>query len=143
MSQRSTFLHCFLFQMKIWSVEAWNRIDVERGRSLSWKSLVEQLKVFVLASKCFRSLHQHTATSWDSIIIIRYLVQTILICNCQIWGFESLNVIEKVHLWFCKILLKLKSLTPNCMVYGELGRYQLIVHVHSRMINYWAKSYQG
>ena len=33
--------------------------------------------------------------------------------------------------------------TPNCMVYGELGRYPLEIDIKVRMISYWSKLIQG
>jgi hypothetical protein len=51
------------------------------------------------------------------------MIKPILLYGCEVWGFGKNEVLERVHLKFCKILLKLKSSTPNYMVYGELGRY--------------------
>jgi hypothetical protein len=36
--------------------------------------------------------------------------------------------------------LQLKATTPNCMIYGELGRYPLDIDIKVRNILYWAKS---
>jgi hypothetical protein len=33
--------------------------------------------------------------------------------------------------------------TPNCMVYGELGRYPLEIDIKVRMISHWCKLIQG
>jgi hypothetical protein len=43
--------------------------------------------------------------------------------GCEIWGFGKNDIIERVHLKFCKLLLRLKVSTPNFMVYGELSRF--------------------
>ena len=43
--------------------------------------------------------------------------------SCEVWGFENCAEIEKVHLRFCKKILKVRQTTSNYMVYGELGRY--------------------
>jgi hypothetical protein len=48
------------------------------------------------------------------------MVEPILLYGCAIWGFENLKVLEQVHLMFCKRILKVRSTTPNYMVYGEL-----------------------
>jgi hypothetical protein len=50
------------------------------------------------------------------------MVKPILLYGCEIWGFGNNNVLEKVHLKFCKMILNLKTSTPNYMIYGELGR---------------------
>jgi hypothetical protein len=52
---------------------------------------------------------------------------------------EENDILEKVHLKFCKIILNLKATTPNCMIYGELGRYPLDIDIKPRNILYWSK----
>ena len=49
------------------------------------------------------------------------------------------NILEKIHLKFCKIILHLKATTPNCMLYRELGRYPLDINIKLRNILYWSK----
>jgi hypothetical protein len=51
------------------------------------------------------------------------MVKPILLYGCEIWGFGNNDLLEKVHLKFCKMILNLKTSTPNYMIYGELGRY--------------------
>jgi hypothetical protein len=50
------------------------------------------------------------------------VVKPILLYGCELWGLSNCDIIERVHLKYCKLLLILKSSTPNCMIYGELGR---------------------
>ena len=71
------------------------------------------------------------------------LVKPILLYGCEIWGSGNNDILEKVHLKFCKIILHLKATTPNCMVYGELGRYPLDIDIKLRNILYWAKLITG
>jgi hypothetical protein len=40
----------------------------------------------------------------------------------EVWCFENLDILEKLHLRFNKHLLQLKRSTPNAMLHGELGR---------------------
>jgi hypothetical protein len=63
------------------------------------------------------------------------IVLPILTYSCEVWGFENCAEIEKVHLRFCKKILKVRQTTSNYMVYGELGRYPLNIHI--RMIVFW------
>lgn len=65
------------------------------------------------------------------------LVAPVLLYASEIWGFENKNSIEKVQLQFCKSILKVRSSTPNFLVYGELGRFPLETIVKQKMILFW------
>ena len=67
------------------------------------------------------------------------LVEPILLYGSEIWGYENLQIIEKVHLQFCKQIFNVKKSTPNVMVYGELGRIPLEIQVKLRMVSFWSK----
>ena len=71
------------------------------------------------------------------------LVKLRSLYGCEIWDFGNNDILEKVHLKFCKIILHLKASTPNCMIYGELGRYPLYIDINLRNILYWAKLITG
>jgi hypothetical protein len=36
--------------------------------------------------------------------------------------YENVQVLEKIHLQFCRNILKIRTSTPNFMSYGEIGR---------------------
>ena len=57
--------------------------------------------------------------------------------------FSNNDIIEKVHLKFCKLILHLKLSTPLYMIYGEIGRYPLEIDIESRIISFWAKLLSG
>ena len=67
----------------------------------------------------------------------------ILLYGSEIWGFENIDIIERVHLRFCKLILHHKQSTPNFMVYGELGRYPISVIMKVRMIRFWCRILNG
>ena len=71
------------------------------------------------------------------------MVLPITLYGCEIWGFRKLEVIEKLHLQYCKILLNVKKCTPNVMVLGELGRLPLEYNVNCRMLGFWYKLING
>ena len=54
-------------------------------------------------------------------------------------GFSQANVIERVHLQFCKRRLGVKKTTQNDFVYGELGRTTCIIKRYVPIIKYWFK----
>ena len=64
-------------------------------------------------------------------------VCSILSFSSQVWGFGKCKEIERIHLKFCKTLLKVKSSTCNMGVYGELGRYLLYISRYARIIKFW------
>ena len=70
-------------------------------------------------------------------------VKPILLYGCETWGFGKNDINERVHLKFCKLLLHVKTSTPNFMVYGELGRYPIDIDIKVRMISYWSKLILG
>jgi hypothetical protein len=74
-----------------------------------------------------------------SCVLFYKLILPILMYSSEVWGFHTAPDIEKVHLYFCKRVLRLKKSTANYFVYGELGRYPLYVHRLLRIIKYWLK----
>ena len=48
------------------------------------------------------------------------MVLPILTYGCEVWGYHKGDAIERVHREFLKGLLKMKSITMNELVYGEL-----------------------
>ena len=44
---------------------------------------------------------------------------------------------EIFHTKFIKMILHVNPFTPDCMVYGETGRYAVLNQVKCRMIGYW------
>ena len=69
--------------------------------------------------------------------LFKKLVKPILLYVCEVWGFGNVDVLERVELKFIKQVLKLKSCTPNYIVYREVGLYPLYIDIHGRMVSYW------
>ena len=67
------------------------------------------------------------------------MVKPIMLYGSEIWGYNSVDVLEWVQLRFFKILLKVHKSTPNVMVYGELGSYPLHLSIQVRMLSFWHK----
>ena len=67
-----------------------------------------------------------------------------LLYGSEIWGFsKNIDCLEKIQLRICKLLLKLKSSTPNYMIYGELGRFPIELDIKIRMVSFWARLILG
>ena len=69
------------------------------------------------------------------------IVLPILLYGSEIFGYENVNILETLHLKFCKYVLGFKRSTPNCMVhvYGELVRCSLDVTIKVIIINFRRK----
>lgn len=62
-------------------------------------------------------------------------ILSILLLNCEVWGYENVNDIEKVHIEFLRRITNSRKSTPSYMIYGELGRFPLEILIKSR--KYW------
>ena len=71
------------------------------------------------------------------------IIKPIFLYGSEIWDFSNNESIERVHLKFCKILLKLKISTPNYLIYRELGLYPMDIDIKVRIISYWTRLLTG
>ena len=62
------------------------------------------------------------------------LVAPVILYASEIWGFQASLAIERVLLKLCKWLLKVPSCTTNEMVYGELGRFPMLINRKIRIL---------
>ena len=53
--------------------------------------------------------------------------EPILLYGCEVWGYENLDILEKVHTKFGKFIFGVSKYSHNMPVYGELGRYPLSI----------------
>jgi hypothetical protein len=67
------------------------------------------------------------------------LVSPILLYACEVIGFDKNDNIEKVHLQFLKNILRVRTTTPNHLVYDELDRFPLVIDIKCRMLTFWNK----
>ena len=70
-------------------------------------------------------------------------VLPILTYGCEIWGFENLEILERIHAEFLRNITKARKSTPHYMLYAELGRYPLDITIKSRMIGFWNRMVTG
>ena len=62
------------------------------------------------------------------------MVKPILLYGSEVWGFGDLDILERTLLKFLKIILSMKSSTPNFMGYGETGVFPLYIDIQCRVI---------
>jgi hypothetical protein len=64
-----------------------------------------------------------------------------VLVGSEVWGVGKNDNIEKVPLQFLKRILGIRVTTPNCLVYGELGRYMypLDINIKCRMLCFWSR----
>lgn len=55
------------------------------------------------------------------------ILPNILSYGSEIWGFHKAPDIEKIHLKFLKQVLGVRQQTPNSAVFGEFGRFPLLI----------------
>lgn len=105
------------------------------------KHVVEQAK------KALFSLYQKTRnldlTTECQLKLFDHTILPILTYGSEIWCFGDLTMVEKVHTDFLKRILKVKSSTPNVMLYGDLGRFPISLSIKKRAIGFWYEIVSG
>ena len=70
---------------------------------------------------------------FDSVIV------PVLEYGSEIWGAGKYEVLERVHMKFCKMILGLPPSATTMAVLGELGRFPLSLARHYKMVKYWLR----
>ena len=70
-------------------------------------------------------------------------VMPILTYGSEIFGFENLDLLEKIHTDFLKKITKCRRSTPSYILYAELGRFPIEIIIKSRIIGYWNRIILG
>ena len=58
------------------------------------------------------------------------LILPIITYGCEVWGYENTNLLEKLHLQYCRNIVGVRTTTPNFMAYGELGRTPIDIYIY-------------
>ena len=67
------------------------------------------------------------------------LVRPVLMYCAEVWGFHEGPDIERVHIKFCKMILRVKQSTPSDIVLGETRRVDIKTWRQIPIIKYWLK----
>jgi len=78
-----------------------------------------------------------------AIKLFDHTIVPILTYSCEVWGYEDLALIERVHCNILRKLFKLRKSAPLYMLYGETRRYPLSIVIKSKIIGYWLSLLKG
>ena len=67
----------------------------------------------------------------------------IIAYGCEVWGYEDLQMFERIHNQFLRLVTKCRKSTPMYMLYGELDRYPIEIIIKSRLIGFWTRIITG
>ena len=67
----------------------------------------------------------------------------ILTYSAEVWGYESIDLLEKIHNEFLRKIFNLRKSSPLYMIYAEFGRYPIDLTIKCRMIAYWNRLITG
>ena len=71
--------------------------------------------------------------------LIDSIVTPLALYSAEVWGLRETPEIESINTFACKRMLGVTKRTPNCLVYGELGRYPITITAKLRAVKYWLK----
>lgn len=85
------------------------------------KNLAEQARkaLFLLYSR----INNLNLTVDLQIKLFDRTVVSVMTYSCEIFGFENIQILERIHTEFLRRISKTKKSTPLFMLYAELGRY--------------------
>ena len=112
------------------------------GIMFTWTGNVNLSKQ-LLADKALKAMHEVLKMGRMYKLSIKCLldlfdkmITPILLYGSEVLCFSNNDILEKIHLIFCKILFNLKTPTPSYMVYGELGWYPMYIDIKIRTVCY-------
>ena len=71
------------------------------------------------------------------------MIMPILLYGSEIWGYGNIEPLELFYRKFLKRMLGIHQSTPNCIVYGEVGKKPLKNEICIRIVSFWAKISDG
>lgn len=110
--------------------------------STSGKFNIAQATLAEQASKAVFSLKNKLRDMYDPqpdfcCMLFDKLIVPILNYGCEVWGFCRADQVERVHMKYCKSVLRMRQSSGNYFCYGELGRRPLRVLRMHRILKYW------
>ena len=69
-------------------------------------------------------------------------IKPILLYECEVWGYESMEQIEIFHRHFLRRVLRVRKIASKVIIYGELGQKELKCTIWQIMVFFWKKNCQ-
>lgn len=105
------------------------------------KHIVQQAKkgLYLLLTKV-----NNSSLPFDLILkLFDHTVLPILMYGSEIFGYESLEIIEKVQCEFLRKITSARKSTPKYMLFGETGVIPISIMIKNRMISFWNRLVTG
>jgi hypothetical protein len=61
----------------------------------------------------------HSLSINGQLYLFHKMVKPTLLYDCEIWVLWNIEIIERLFIKMCKLLLELKKLTPTYMIFSE------------------------
>ena len=105
-----------------------------------FKWTLSKKTIALRAEKALHLLYMHNSKCVNIMLdLLDKIVLPILLYGSQIWGTDWDDVIEKVHISFCKRIRHVNAKTPNTVVLKKLGRYPVALHYYTTCLQYIIK----
>jgi exonuclease III len=138
------------------TVDSYKYLGIYFSASGNFNSAIEDLKnrsmkAYFKAIKCFS---EGVPSVHTGLHIFDHTIKPVLMYGSEIWGeFDTRRTtrswdeqlydwchkikMEKTHLTFCRYILGVNRFTAIDAIYGELGRYPMLIEIFCNMFKYW------
>ena len=146
MKEKYTRNYDFQFKGQIIEIgDEYKYLDIVMNSNGNFKTCQEQLcqqgrrAMYSLIAKCrkFNLPIDLQLKLFDAMVL------PIITFGCEIWEYRVIKYTKHFHVSFLKHIMNVRKTTCNVMVYGELDKYPVSIHIKTRMLNYWSKLLNG
>ena len=123
-------------------------IDIEQvedytylGIFFNWNgSFVKAKKIFMIKLQKLIQKDRRLNLPTDMMLtLFDSSVEPILLYVCEVWRYENIDILEKVHTKFFNLFLECPNARMICRYMENYGRYPLSIKIKQRMVRYWTR----
>ena len=131
----------YLYNVKLELVTSFKYLGIHFFKNGDWNRTQKRLSQHASFAlhKLFILFSQAELTMSKKCKLFDVLVGSVLNYGAEIWGYHKAGDVEKLHTKFCRYLLNVRKSTNIIGLYGELGRFPLIIFRQLSMLRYWIK----